>query len=147
MGLVSGRSWGSMSEGSWTEPPTLRFPGNSAGKESACNTGDPSSILGSGRSVGEEIGYPTYTSILGLPWWLSWQRNHLQCGRPEFDPWVGNISWRREGYLLQYSGQENSMDCIVHGVVKSRTRPSDFHFHFFSYPEPKTANQVPPAIV
>ena len=25
---------------------------------------------------------------------------------------------------------ENSMDCIVHGVAKSRTRLSSFHFHF-----------------
>ena len=31
-------------------------------------------------------------------------------------------------YLLQYSGLENSMDCIVHGLAKSRTRLSDFHF-------------------
>ena len=28
--------------------------------------------------------------------WLSWQRIHLQCGRPGFDPWVGYIPWRRE---------------------------------------------------
>ena len=27
----------------------------------------------------------------------------------------------RKGYLLQCSGLENSMDCIVHGVTKSRT--------------------------
>ena len=33
-----------------------------------------------------------------------------------------------KGYLLQYSGLENSMDCIVHGVAKSRTQLSDFHF-------------------
>ena len=26
-------------------------------------------------------------------------------------------------------GLENSMDCIVHGVTKSWTRLSDFHFH------------------
>ena len=32
------------------------------------------------------------------------------------------------GYPLQYSGLENSMDCIVHGVTKSQTRLSDFHF-------------------
>ena len=32
-----------------------------------------------------------------------------------------------KGYPLQYSGLENSMDCIVHGVTKSRTRLSDFH--------------------
>ena len=31
-------------------------------------------------------------------------------------------------YPLQYSGLENSMDCIVHGVAKSWTQMSDFHF-------------------
>ena len=31
-----------------------------------------------------------------LPLWLSWQRIHLQCGRPGFDAWVGKIPWRRE---------------------------------------------------
>ena len=35
-----------------------------------------------------------------------------------------------KGYLLQYSGLENSMDCIVHGVTKSQTRLRNFHFHF-----------------
>ena len=34
------------------------FPGSSAGKESACNAGDPGLIPGSGRSTGEGIGYP-----------------------------------------------------------------------------------------
>ena len=33
-------------------------PDSSVDKESACNAGDPSSIPGSGRSAGEEIGYP-----------------------------------------------------------------------------------------
>ena len=28
---------------------------------------------------------------------------------------------------LQYSGLQNSMDCLVHGATKSQTRPSDFH--------------------
>ena len=48
------------------------FPGSSAGKESACNTGDPGSIPGLGRFPGEGKGYP-----------------------------------------LQYSGLENSMNCII----------------------------------
>ena len=34
------------------------FPGGSDGKESTCNAGDLSSILGSGRSPGERNGYP-----------------------------------------------------------------------------------------
>ena len=37
-----------------------------------------------------------------------------------------------KGYPLQYSGLENSMDCIVHWVAKSRTWLSDFHFPFSS---------------
>ena len=32
------------------------------------------------------------------------------------------------GYPLQYSGQENSMNCIVRGVAKSRTWLSDSHY-------------------
>ena len=36
----------------------LGFLDSLAGKESACNAGDPSSIPGLGRSSGEEIGYP-----------------------------------------------------------------------------------------
>lgn len=42
------------------------FPNSSADKASACNARDPSSILGSGKSTGETIGYPL--SIFGLPW-------------------------------------------------------------------------------
>ena len=44
---------------------------------------------------------------------------------------LGRSPKEGKGYTLQYSGLENSMDCIVHGVAKSQTRPSDFHFHFF----------------
>ena len=43
---------------------------------------------------------------------------------------LGSIPGQGKGYPLQYSGLENSMDCIVHGVTKSGTQLSDFHFHF-----------------
>ena len=36
----------------------IKFPGGSDGKESACNTGDPGSIPGSGRFLGEGNGNP-----------------------------------------------------------------------------------------
>ena len=36
--------------------PLTGFPGSSAGKELACNAGDPSSIPGSGRSTGGKLG-------------------------------------------------------------------------------------------
>ena len=42
----------------------LGFPGGSDGKESACNTGDPGSIPGSGRSPGEGNGNPLQYSCL-----------------------------------------------------------------------------------
>ena len=42
---------------------------------------------------------------------------------------LGRSPGEGNGYPLQYSGLENSMNCIVHGVAKSQTRLSDFHFH------------------
>ena len=51
--------------------------------------------------------------------------------RPGFDPWVGRSPWEANGYPLQYSGLENSMNCIVHGFAKSWTCLSDFHFFHF----------------
>jgi len=42
-------------------------------------------------------------------------------------PGLGRSSEEGKGYTLQYSGLENSMDCIVHGVTKSWTQLSDFH--------------------
>ena len=44
----------------------MGFPGGSAGKESACNPGDPSSIPGLGRPLGEGIGYPLQYSWASL---------------------------------------------------------------------------------
>ena len=36
-------------------------------------------------------------------------------------PGLGRYPEKGKGYLLQYSGLENSMDCIVHGVAESDT--------------------------
>ena len=42
------------------------------------------------------------------------------------ETWVQFLGWddllEKGSYSLQYSGLENSMDCIVHGVAKSQTR-------------------------
>ena len=74
---------------------TKGFPDSSVGKESAYNAGDPSSIPGSRRSAGEGIDYPLQYS------WASPEAQlvknpPVQCRRPGFNPWVGNISWKRE---------------------------------------------------
>ena len=71
----------------------VHFPGNSAGKESVCNAGDPNSIPGSGRSPEEGIGYSLQYSWASLVAQLV--KNHLQCRSSGFDPWVGKIPWRR----------------------------------------------------
>ena len=44
------------------------FPGGSDGKESACNAGDPGSIPGSGRSLGEGNGNPLQYFAWEIPW-------------------------------------------------------------------------------
>ena len=60
------------------------FPDSSVGKEFVCNAGDPSSILGLGRSPGEGIGYPLQYSqaslvaqlVKNLPTvWETWVRS------------------------------------------------------------------------
>ena len=53
--------------------------------------------------------------------------------RPGIDPWVGTSPGEWKGYLLQYSGLGNSMDFVVHGVAKSQTWLSDFHFIIANY--------------
>ena len=44
-------------------------------------------------------------------------------------PGLGRSPGEENGYLLQYSGLENSMDCIAHGAAKSWTPLSDFLTH------------------
>ena len=84
---------------------------------------------------------PSYYTIIikhGLPWWLTWQRICLQCGRPGFNPWVGRIPWRREQLPTSvfWPGEFHG---LFHGITKSWTRLSDFHFQsssqfqFFTY--------------
>ena len=41
---------------------------------------------------------------------------------------LGRSLGEEKGYPRQYSGPENSMDCIAHGVTKSQTQLRDFHF-------------------
>ena len=49
------------------------------------------------------------------------------------ETWVQSLGWEhplekgKAIYPLQYSGLENCMDCIVHGVEKSWTQLNDFH--------------------
>ena len=46
-------------------------------------------------------------------------------------PGLGQCPGEGKGYPLQYSDLENSMDYAVHGVSKSQTQLSDFHFMLY----------------
>ena len=105
----------------------MGFPDISVGKESTSNAGDTGSITGSGRSAGEGIGYPLQYS------WASLVAQLVKKPPAMQETWVWSLGWedpleKGKGYPLQYSVLENSMDCIVHGVTKSPTWLSDFHF-------------------
>ena len=104
----------------------LCFPHSSVGKESTCNAGDPHSIPGSGRSPREGIGYPLQYSRASLVAQLV--ENAYNVGDPGSIPGLGRSPGEGKGYPIQYSGLEISMDYTVHGVAKSWTQLSDFHF-------------------
>ena len=57
------------------------------------------------------------------------------CDAEDLDliPGLGRSPGEGKVYPRQYSGLENSMDCIVHGVSKSWTRLSNFHLHLTTF--------------
>ena len=65
----------------------MGFPDSSVGKESACNTGDPSLIPGSGRSTGEGMGYPLQYS------WVSLVAQMVKNPPAMRETWVQSLGW------------------------------------------------------
>ena len=83
------------------------FPGNSAGKESACNAGDPGSVPGLGRSAGEGIGYPLQYSCTYLVVQL------VKNSPAMWDTWIQSLGWE---------------DPLEKGLATySSIRPGEFH--------------------
>ena len=72
-----------------------------AGKESACNAGDPGSIPGSGRSTGEGIGYPLQYSWAFLVAQLIKNLPAMQ------ETWVQSLGW--EDPLEKEKGTHSSI--------------------------------------
>ena len=64
---------------------------------------------------------------MGFPCGSAGKESAYNVGGLGLTPGLGRSPGEGEGYLLQYSGLENSMDCTVHGVAKSWTQLSDFH--------------------
>ena len=98
------------------------FPDSSDSKESSCNAR-------SGRSAREGIGYPLQYSWAYLVAQLA--KTACNAGDLGSIPGLGRSPGEGKGYPLQYPGLENSMDCIVHGFLKSQTQLSNCTFTFF----------------
>ena len=118
-------------------PGSIGFPGSSAGKESACNAGDPSSIPGSGRSPRKRIGYPLQFSWASLvaemtknppAMWATWV---LSLGR-EDPPEKGMathssiLAWKIHDRGAQWS--------TVHWVYTAQSQTQG-HYQLFSKQE------------
>ena len=74
-------------------------------------------------------GIDTYTLLMGFPCGSAGKESACNAGDVGLIPGLGRSPGERKGYPLQYSALENSMDSVVHGVAKSWTQLSDFHFH------------------
>ena len=74
---------------------------------------------------------------LGVPDSSVGKESACNAGDPGSIPGLGRSPGEGKGYLLQYAGLENSMDCIVHGVTNSQARLSNFHFQSLSSWESK----------
>ena len=96
----------------------------------ACNSG---SIPGSERFPGEGIGYPRQYS------WASLVAQLVKNPPAMWESWVQSLGWEdplekgKATQSLQCYGLENPMDYTVHGVTKSRTGLSNFHFQELLY--------------
>ena len=99
-------------------PLVQGFPGSSAGKESACNAGEPSLIpwVRKIRWRRDRLPMPVF---LGFPCGSAGKESICNEGDLRSIPGLGRSPGEGKGYPLQYSGLENPMDCIVCGVTKS----------------------------
>ena len=103
---------------------------SSVGKESACNAGDPASYSWFRKIHWRRDRLPT-PGFLGFPGGSAGKESACNVGDLDSIPELGRYPGEGKGYLpALVSGLENSMDCTVHGVAKSWTWLSNFHFHF-----------------
>ena len=65
--------------------------------------------------------------FMGFPGGSAVKESTCNAGDLGSVPGLGRSTEEGKCYPLQYSGLENPMDCIVHGVAKCWTRLSDFH--------------------
>ena len=98
---------------------------SSVGKESTGNAGDPGSIPGKIPWRRDRLPSPVF---LGFPCGSAGKESTCNVGDLGLILGLGKSLGEGKGYPLQYSGLENSMDCIVHGFAKSWIQLNKFHF-------------------
>ena len=77
--------------------------------------------------------FTLYFEVSGFPGGSAGKESASNVGDLGSISGLGRSPEERNGYPFQYSGLENYMDCIVHGVSKSQTPWSHFHFHLASF--------------
>ena len=105
------------------------FPDSSVGKESPWNVGDPGSGSCVGKIPWKRDRLPTPV-ILGFPWGRAGKESTCNAGDLGSIPGLGRLPGEGKGYPQQYSGLENSTDCIIQAVAKSQTQLNDFHLQY-----------------
>ena len=75
--------------------------------------------------------------FLGFPHGLAGKESTCNVGDLCSIPGLGRSSEEGNSYPLQYSGLENSMDCILCGITKRWTQLNDFHFQYSYWENPK----------
>ena len=99
---------------------TLGFPDSSAGKESSCHAGVPGLIPGLGILIlihcrRDRLPTPVF---MGFSCGSAGKESACNAGDLGSIPGLGRSPGEGKGYPLQYSGLENSMNCIAYGVSR-----------------------------
>ena len=116
-------------------PALFDLPCGSAGRESACNAGEPGSIPGSERSAGEGIGYPlpyTQASFVAelvkkqLAMQETWVRSlgwedPLEKGRATHS---SILAWRIPWSIQSMGSQRVRQDCVTFTFIVKYSRES-----------------------
>ena len=97
----------------------MNYPDSSVGKESACNAGRrPQFDSWVGKICWKRDRLPTLV-FLGFPCGSTGKESTCNMGDMGSITVLGRSPGEGKGYPVQYSGLENFMDCIVHGVEES----------------------------
>ena len=88
----------------------------------------PNKVVSGWRAILDSTDINKEDFLPGFPAGSAGKESTCNAGDLGLIPGLGRSPGEGKGYPPQYSGLENSMDCIVHRVTKSQTQLSDCHF-------------------